>query len=142
MAKKNTVSNLSSAALYKLANEREQEEMAKQQEANKEKLTALRQKRRELVAKQKKDMAKLDAEIRKLGGKAPSSSKRKRSTAGNVSAQVVAAIAEAGEINTQDLKAALAQKGIIAGNLGQTLSYLKRQGKISSPSRAVYAVTK
>ncbi len=141
MAKKNTVSNLSSAALYKLAKEREQEEMAKQQEANKEKLTALRLKRRELVARQKKTLAKLDAEIRKLGGKTPSSSMRKRRSAGNVSAEVLAVISEAGEINTQDLKAALAQKGITAGNLGQTLSYLKRQGKSSSPSRAVYAVT-
>ncbi len=141
MAKKSTVSNLSSAALYKLAKEREQEEMTKQQEANKEKLTALRLKRRELVARQKKALTKLDAEIRKLGGKTPSSSPRKRRSAGNVSAEVLAAISEAGQINIQDLKAALAQKGITAGNLGQTLSYLKRQGKISSPSRAVYAVT-
>ncbi len=140
MAKKNSISNLSSVALYKLAKERKQEEMAKQQEANKEKLTTLRLKRRELVAKQKKALAKLDAEIKKLGGKSPGSSPRKRSSVGNISAEVLAAITEAGEINTQDLKAALAQKGIIAGNLGQTLAYLKRQGKISSPSRAVYAV--
>ncbi len=141
MAKKKSVINLSSAALYKLAKEREQEELAKQQDANKEKLEALRLKRRELVARQKKELARIDAEIRKLGGKTSSSSPRRQSSDGNVSAEVLAVITTAGEINTQDLKAALAQKGIVTGNLSQTLSYLKRQGKISSPSRAVYVVS-
>ncbi len=141
MAKKNSVSNLSSAALYKLAQQREQEEVAKKQEAAKGKITALRLKRRELVTKQKKDLAKLDSEIRKLGGKAPGLPPRKRSGGGNVSAAVLATITDAGQINTQDLKTALEKKGVIAGNLGQTLAYLKRQGKISSPSRAVYAIS-
>ncbi len=141
MAKKNTVTTMSSAALYKLAQKREQEERANQLEAAKGKIDALKAKRRELVARQKKELAKVDAEIRKLGGKAPSSSKRKKRSGGSVSAAVLAAIAAGGEISTQDLKAALDAKGVTAGNLGQTLAYLKRQGKISSPSRAVYIIS-
>lgn len=142
MAKKNTVTTMSSAALYKLAQQREQEEKAKQQEAAKGKIDTLKAKRRELVAKQKKELAKVDAEIKKLGGKAPSSSGRKKRSGGSVSAAVLDVIATAGEINTQNLKAALDAKGVTAGNLGQTLAYLKRQGKISSPSRAVYVIGK
>ena len=141
MAKKNTVTTMSSAALYKLAQKREQEERATHLEAAKGKIDALKAKRRELVAKQKKELAKVDAEIRKLGGKAPSASKRKKRSGGSVSAAVLAAIAAGGEISTQDLKAALDAKGVTAGNLGQTLAYLKRQGKISSPSRAVYTIS-
>lgn len=141
MAKKNTVSNMSSAALYKLAQKVEQEERAKQLEAAKEKIDALKAQRRQLVAKQKKELAKLDAEIKKLGGKTPSSSSRKKRTGGSVSGAVLEAIAAAGKISTQDLKAALDTKGVTAGNLGQTLAYLKRQGKISSPSRAVYVIS-
>lgn len=141
MAKKNTVTTMSSAALYKLAQKREQEERAKHLEAAKGKIDALKVKRRELVAKQKKELGKLDAEIKKLGGKAPGSAKRKKRSGGSVSAAVLAAIAAGGEISTQDLKAALDAKGVTAGNLGQTLAYLKRQGKISSPSRAVYVIS-
>jgi len=141
MAKKSSVTNMSSAALYKLAQKREQEEMAKKQEAAKGKIDALKAKRRALVASQKKELAKIDTEIRKLGGKKPAASSRKRS-GGSVSAAVLAAVSAAGEISTKDLKAALAKKGIKAANLGQTLAYLKRQGKISSPSRAVYSMSK
>lgn len=142
MAKKNSVNNMSSAALYKLAQKVEQEERAKQQEAAKGKIDALKVKRRELVANQKKELAKLDAEIKKLGGKAPKSPSRRKRNGGSVSAAVLDAIAAAGEISTQDLKKALDSKGVIAGNLGQTLAYLKRQGKVSSPSRAVYVISK
>ena len=142
MAKKNSVNNMSSAALYKLAQKVEQEERAKQLEAAKEKIDALKVKRRELLANQKKELAKLDAEIKKLGGKTPKSTGRRKRNGGSVSAAVLDAIATAGEISTQDLKKALDSKGVIAGNLGQTLAYLKRQGKISSPSRAVYVISK
>lgn len=141
MAKKDSVNNMSSAALYKLAQKVEQEEKAKKQEAAKGKINALKAKRRELVAKQKKELAKLDAEIKKLGGKAPKSTSRRKRNGGSVSTAVLDAIATAGKISTSDLKAALASKGVVAGNLGQTLAYLKRQGKISSPSRAVYVIS-
>ena len=141
MAKKNSVNNMSSAALYKLAQKVEQEEKAKQQEAAKEKIDALKVKRRELVANQKKELARLNAQIKKLGGKVPKSSGRRKRNGGSVSAAVLDAIAAAGEISTQDLKTALDAKGVIAGNLGQTLAYLKRQGKVSSPARAIYVIS-
>jgi len=139
MAKRKSVTQLSSTALFKLAQQKEQEEMAHLKEAAKEKIEALRVKRRAFIAKHKKDVAKIDSAIKKLGGKSARSAKR---SSGNVSAAVLATIADAKKISTQDIKAALKKQGIKANNLGQTLAYLKRQGKITSPSRAVYAAKK
>lgn len=122
---------MSAAELYKLAQKREQEELQKSLEANKEKLIALRTKRRELVAKQKKELRKLDAEISRLSGKKTARKGRKAGT--SVTEKVVAIIAKAGKISTTDLKAELKKKGVATGNLPQTLAYLKRQGRVVSP---------
>lgn len=139
MAKKKTASvrELSSAELYELAKRREEEERRQQEEANKEKLKELRAKRRSLVAKQKRELAALDAEIARLSGRgAPA--RKKRANKGNVTEAVVDIITKAGTITTKELKDALAKKGITTANLPQTLAYLKRQGRISSPARATY----
>lgn len=139
-ARKKQVTELSAAELYKLAKKREQEELQKTIEANKEKLVALRTKRRELVTKQKQDLRKLDADIARLGGKSPT--RKGGRSGGSVTEKVVAIITRAGKISTADLKSELKRKGISAGNLPQTLSYLKRQGRIISPARTIYQVPK
>ncbi|WP_456407099.1 hypothetical protein [Thiolapillus sp.] len=139
-ARKKQVTELSAAELYKLAKKRELEELQKTMEANKEKLAALRIKRRELVAKQKKELRKLDAEIKRLSGK--SSTRKGRKSGGSVTEKVVAIIAKAGKISTSDLKTELKKKGVSTGNLPQTLSYLKRQGRIVSPARTIYQIPK
>ncbi|WP_419604011.1 hypothetical protein [Thiolapillus sp.] len=139
-ARKKQVTELSAAELYKLAQKREQEELQKSLEANKEKLIALRTKRRELVAKQKKELRKLDAEISRLSGKKTARKGRKAGT--SVTEKVVAIIAKAGKISTTDLKAELKKKGVATGNLLQTLAYLKRQGRVVSPARTIYQVPK
>jgi len=142
MAKKKTASieELSAAELYELAKRREEEERRQQEEAKKEQLKELRAKRRALVAKHKRELAALDTEIaRLLGRNAP---RRKRSGKGSVTDAVIEIISKAGRITTTELKAALAEKGITVGNLPQTLAYLKRQGRISSPARATYEIAK
>ncbi|WP_456376664.1 hypothetical protein [Thiolapillus sp.] len=139
-ARKKQVTDLSAAELYKLAKKREQEELQKTIEANKEKLLALRTKRRELVAKQKQELRKIDTEIARLSGKSPG--RKGRKSGGSVTEKVVAIIAKAGKISTSDLKAELKKKGISAGNLPQTLAYLKRQGRVVSPARTIYQVPK
>jgi hypothetical protein len=52
---------------------------------------------------------------------------------------VLAIIQAAGEISTPDIKAELERQGVVASNLSQTLAYLKRQGRVSSPSRSMYS---
>jgi len=141
MAKKKTASikEMSAAELYELAKKREEEERRQQEEANKEKLKELRAQRRSLIARQKRELAALDAEIARLSGKAPSRSRRGKTS---VTDAVIGIISKAGTITTTELKKALAEKGVSAGNLPQTLAYLKRQGRITSPARATYQLAK
>lgn len=135
MARKKALEELSSDELYELAARRQQEEEDLKREALKEELEALRNERRELVAAQKKALAAIDAKIRKLGGKSRS---RARSSV-NVTDAVLGIVQAAGEISTRDIKAQLDDQGIVASNLSQTLAYLKRQGRVVSPSRSLYS---
>jgi hypothetical protein len=137
MAKK-ILSDLSSDELYAMAKEREEQEEEAAREAARAQLEELRQKRRDAVARHRKELAAIDAEIRALGGRAPRSRKR---TAGGVSVtdQVLEIVSGAKKISTKEIKAELDNRGIVANNLAQTLAYLKRQGKVKSPSRSIYA---
>jgi hypothetical protein len=140
MAKKKTIENMSAEELYALAQQKEQEEQDAQQEAIREEIESLRTKRRELVAKQKKELAAIDAKIRKLGGRTGGG--RRRAGAGGKVTSAVLDILAGGKASTKDIKAALEAQGIVAKNLSQTLAYLKRTGRVTSPSRSVYALAK
>ena len=138
MAKKTkSITDLSSAELYELARRREMEERQKQMEANKEKLKELRAQRRKLISEHKKAIAKLDAEIARLSGRAPAKGRSNNATTG-ISEVVVEIIGSKGQASTSDIRAALAERGMNATNLPQTLSYLKRKGRIVSPERTIY----
>lgn len=139
MAKK-TLSNLSADELYELARQRELQEAEEAKEALKEQLNELRAKRREAVARHRKELASIDAEIRSLGGRT-GGGRRRRSTAGSVTEQVLDIVKGSKKISTKDIKAELENRGVVANNLAQTLAYLKRQGKVTSPQRSIYAPT-
>lgn len=136
MAKKTTVNDLSAEELYALAQQKEQEEYEQEREALRVQIEALRTERRELVAKQRKELAALDAKIRKLGGRTRSKGRGK----GNVTDQVLSIVQSAGKISTKDIKAALESQGTTANNLSQTLAYLKRTGRVVSPARSMYTI--
>ncbi len=137
MAKKG-LTGLSSDELYELAREREEQEAAEAREAARAQIDALREQRREMVARHRKELAALDAEIRGLGGR--SARGRKRGSGGtNVTEQVLDIVSQSKKISTKDIKAELENRGVVANNLAQTLAYLKRQGKVSSPARSIYS---
>ena len=139
MAKKKitSVNELSSAELYELAKRREEEERRQQLEANKERLKELRAQRRSMLARHKRELAEIDNEIARLSGKSP---KKSRSPRGSVTETVLELISQAGTITTTEIRKALSEKGLSTDNLPQTLAYLKRQGRITSPSRATYQI--
>lgn len=139
MAKKKTVDAMSAEELYALAQQRERQEHEAAQEAVREEIEALRAERRELVAAHKKALNAVDAKIRKLGGRASRSSGRR--SGGNITSKVLEVLSH-GKASTKDIKAALDAQGVTANNLSQTLAYLKRTGRVTSPSRAVYALAK
>lgn len=126
---------MSSSELFELAQRRKQEEKNRLREAHKEQVEALRAKRRDVTARYKKDLAGIDAEIKALtgGGRAP----RARGKV-NVSQKVLDIIGAKGTASTTDIKKALDDEGVAAGNLSQTLAYLKRMGRVVSAGRANY----
>ena len=137
MAKK-SLSDLSSDELYRLAQEREEQEAAAEKEAARAQIEELRNTRREAVARHRKELAAIDAEIRKLGGRS-ARSKRRASAGGSVTDHVLEIVSKGKKISTKEIKAELENRGVVANNLAQTLAYLKRQGKVSSPARSIYA---
>ena len=136
MARK-SLAGLSSDELYEMAREREEQEAAEAQAAVREQIEELRNVRRETVARHRKELAAIDAEIRGLGGRTPRG-KQRRSSGGSVTEQVYEIVSSAKKISTKDIKAELEQRGVVAKNLAQTLAYLKRQGKVASPARSIY----
>ena len=138
MARKKNVEQMSSDELFELAKARQDEELAKAREAVREKVDALREKRKALLAKHRKELAAIDSQIRKLGGKTASGGRGRGSV--NVSKAVIDILTEHEKLSTKEIQAQLATAGVVANNLSQTLAYLKRQGKISSPSRSVYSI--
>ena len=136
MAKK-SLADLSAEELYELAREREEQEALEAREAVRAQIDALREQRREMVARQRKELAAIDAEIRGLGGRTAKGGKRRGSA--SVTEQVMEIVSSAKKISTKEIKAELENRGIVANNLAQTLAYLKRQGRVTSPSRSIYS---
>ena len=137
MAKK-ALSDLSSDELYELARKREEQEAAAAQAAAREQIDALRQQRREIVARHKKELSAVDTEIRKLGGRT-GPGRRRVSSGVSISDQVLEIVAKSKKVSTKEIKAELEDRGVVANNLAQTLAYLKRQGKVKSPARSIYS---
>lgn len=137
MARK-TLSELSSDELYRLAQEREEQEEHEAKEAVRAQLDELRKKRRATVASHRKELAAIDAEIRGLGGRT-ARGKRRSAGDGSVTENVMQIVSQAKKISTKEIKTELEQRGVVANNLAQTLAYLKRQGKVTSPSRSIYS---
>ena len=138
MAKK-PISELSSEELYELARQREEQEAAHAQQAARAQIEELRQKRKETVARHRKELAAIDAEIRGLGGRTGPGGRRRSGSGVSVTDQVLDIVSQSKQISTKEIKAELGNRGVVANNLAQTLAYLKRQGKVQSPARSIYA---
>jgi hypothetical protein len=137
MAKK--LSDLSSDELYELARQRADEEEAAEKEAMRAQIDELRAQRKQMVARHRKELAAMDAEIRALGGRTGGGRGRKRGSNGvSITEQVLDIVNQNKKITTKEIKAALDERGVVASNLAQTLAYLKKQGRVTSPARSVY----
>jgi hypothetical protein len=144
MAKKmKTFEELSSQELYELALQREQEEQERQREAARAKIETLKQKRRDVSAKLRQEIAAIDREIRKLGGRSRTGARSARAGGrGDMTGKTLQIIGKHGPVSTKDIRAQLEKDGIDTTNLAQCLAYLKRNGRIDSPERATYVLAK
>ncbi len=139
MAKKKTVEEMTAQELYELAKAKEAEEQERQREAMRVELEKAKAERKALLARHRKEVAAVDARIRELGGRIRGSG-RKSGSRGRISSTVLEILADKKAHTTNDIKAELDKRGVVASNLNQTLAYLKRQGKIKSPKRSTYTL--
>lgn len=129
--------NMTADDLYKLAKQREVDERKWVAEENKQKIAELREERKQLQARHKKEINEVNARIRALGGKVPATTATGKGRTG-ISAAIVELLDEVGELDTTTIRQKLDAVGVSVGNLGQTLAYLKKNGKVTSVSRGVY----
>ncbi len=129
--------NMTADDLYKLAKQRESDEQKWIAEENKQKIADLREERKQLQARHKKEINEVNSRIRALGGKVAGASTTGKGRTG-ISAAIVELLDEVGELDTTAIREKLNSIGVSVGNLGQTLAYLKKNGKVDSVSRGVY----
>ena len=129
--------NMTADDLYTLAKQREIDERKWIAEENKQKIADLREERKQLQARHKKEINEVNSRIRTLGGKIPAASATGKGRTG-ISAAIVELLDEVGELDTTAIREKLNSLGVSVGNLGQTLAYLKKNGKVDSVSRGVY----
>ena len=129
--------NMTADDLYKLAKQRESDEQKWIAEENKQKIADLREERKQLQARHKKEINEVNSRIRALGGKVAGASTTGKGRTG-ISAAIVELLDEVGELDTTAIREKLNSIGVSVGNLGQTLANLKKNGKVDSVSRGVY----
>jgi hypothetical protein len=132
----NSIQELSSEELYKLAEKRRVEEEAQRQEAVKQQIAEIRAQIRQLDTKYRKDRAALEAEIGKLGGKSAPGKAGGRMA--GISAKIVEIVRAHGEISTKDINQKLQDAGFKAKNLSQSMAYLKKRGEVESIGHGMY----
>lgn len=129
--------NMTADDLYKLAKQREFDERKLIAEENKQKIAELREERKQLQARHKKEINEVNSRITALGGKVAGAAATGKGRTG-ISAAIVELLNEVGELDTTAIREKLNEVGVSVGNLGQTLAYLKKNGKVTSVSRGVY----
>lgn len=134
------LTKLSSRELFELAKAKEEEESLQERERSREVLRKLRRDRRRLITEQRKALVQMDAQIAELTGAKSSVRQADRRTGS--SQQVLEILTSAsGPLSTAAIRGELEQRHISIGSLAQTLAYLKRQGRVTSPARALYEAT-
>ncbi len=138
------IHEMTSQELFDLARSRRSEEAQVARKELRDELHSLRQERRDMEKEYKKSVSavekRIDAIREKMSPDMPTENRRGRNNNGDSISQAVLERLQAagGQMSTADLRTALAQTDLNISNLSQTLSYLKRQGRLVSPVRAVY----
>ena len=130
------IENMKSDELFALAKQKEADERKWIEEENKGKIAELREERKQMLLRHKKEVNGINAKIKALGGRVPVSSAVAK---GGTSATVaIVELLETGELDTKTLREKLDEMGVSVRNIGQTLAYLKKNGKVTSVARGIY----
>lgn len=132
------VTQLSADELFELAKQKRQQEQEEQRKAMAEEIEQIKEEKKQLTADYRKRLRALDAKLQAMTGRKP-----RRSSGvgrGKITERILEIITANGPVSTKDLRAQLEADGIQAANLSQLLGTLKKNGRIVSPERAVYAI--
>lgn len=137
---KKSIEELSAEELFALARQREEEEAERKMQEVAAERAELKARRKALVAEHRKELAALDREIQRLGGVTRRRGPRTRRATGGptISDQLCEIVATQPEMTTTEIRVKAEEAGVQTKNLSQTLAYLKRQGRLDTPSRGVY----
>lgn len=134
-------SDMSAEELYALARQREKEEAERKEGERRKKREKLMEKRKEIVARHRKELGDLERQIRGLGGRvgrAGSTGGGRRAGGASISQKLCEIVATQPEMDIKEIKAQADKAGLDTKNISQTLAYLKRQGRLTSPRRGIY----
>ena len=127
------INNMTADELFALAKQKEADERKWIEEENKGQIAELREKRKQMLLRYKKEVNEINAKIKTLGGRVPVSS-----TVAKGATAAIVELLEAGELDTKKLREKLDEMGVSVKNIGQTLAYLKKNGKVASVARGIY----
>jgi hypothetical protein len=135
---KNKLKNMSSEELFALANEKQADERQKIEEENKGKISELREERKQMLLRQKKEINEINKRITALGGKVADAAAATGKGRTGVSAAIMGLLEDVEHMDTKTIKEKLEAVGVSVGNLAQSLAYLKKGGKVESVEHGVY----
>ena len=130
------IENMTADELFALAKQKEADERKWIEEKNKGKITELREERKQMLLRHKKEVNEINVKIKALGGRVPVSSAVAKGGTGATAA--IVELLEVGELDTKTLREKLDEMGVSVKNIGQTLAYLKKNGKVASVARGIY----
>ena len=141
MARAKSIDELSAKELFKLAEKREKEEQDRKAAENKAKIEELKAQRKTLIATHRKEIAAIDRQLKKLMGTAAGKTTKTGKPAGGTTESILNLLATHKSMSTAQIRAELENNGLTVNNLSQTLAYLKRTKRVTSPARSTYALS-
>ena len=129
--------NMTAEELFSLAKKKQADERKWIEEENKGKIAELREERKQILLRQKKEINEINKKITALGGTVTGATTTGKGRTG-VSAAIIGLLEEVEQMDTKAIREKLEAVGISVGNLGQSLTYLKSKGRVSSVGRGVY----
>lgn len=140
MARTKSIEELSAKELYKLAEKREKQEQEKKLAENKAKIDELKSKRKTIIANHRKELAAIDRQLKKLTGKSSVGKSKKDKKSSGTTDSILSLLKSNKSMTTAQIRAELEKDGQTVSNLSQTLAYLKRTQRVTSPARSTYSL--
>lgn len=138
-----SLQDLSAEELFAMARLKQQEEEEKRAKAVKAQIRQLQERKKALEAEHRQAIAEIDRQIAELSGTKTKGRRRAgggRVRRGTASEKLCEIVASRPEMSVEEIRVQAERAGVNTKNLSQALAYLKKQGRLVSPQRGVYAI--